>query len=187
MPKRAKPVKQDQYAKLKELILYIAEKCQYRKNFGATMLNKILFFSDFIAYAQLGESITGTEYFKLEWGPAPKYLVPAREQLLEEGLIVIQKNPTMRGMQERVVPTGIRTTNLDLFTGRQISLVDKVIASVRRADARSVSGLSHRFYGWQIAQLEETIPYQTVYLREPGTRQIPKAVKRRIDQITRER
>jgi len=173
--------------KLKELILYIAEKCQLRKNFGATMLNKILFFSDFIAYAKLGSSITDAEYFKLEWGPAPKHLLSAREQLFKDGLILVQKIETMKGPQDRIIPTGKRAANIDLFKPRQISLVDDIIASVRRENAESVSGLSHRFYGWQITNLKEIIPYETVYLTDPVKKQPSEAVKKKIEQLVHER
>ncbi|HZQ34888.1 MAG TPA: hypothetical protein VFD32_03070 [Dehalococcoidia bacterium] len=45
--------------KLGELILYVAEKSSDDPRFGATKLNNILFFSDFLAFGQLGRSITG--------------------------------------------------------------------------------------------------------------------------------
>ena len=46
-------------AKLRELILYVAERCENDPDFGALKLNKILFNADFIAYALTGKAITG--------------------------------------------------------------------------------------------------------------------------------
>ena len=51
--------------KFKELVIYIAGRCESDPYFGAVKLNKLLFFSDFFAYAKLGNPITGAEYMKL--------------------------------------------------------------------------------------------------------------------------
>ena len=48
----------DGEVRLLELILYVAEKCQDDPKFGATKLNKILWWADFLAYAQHGTPIT---------------------------------------------------------------------------------------------------------------------------------
>ncbi len=48
-------------AKLVELILYIADKCENDPHFGKTKLNKILFFSDMLYYGFFGNAITGVE------------------------------------------------------------------------------------------------------------------------------
>ncbi len=173
------------HTKLKELMLYIAERCQFRHNFGATMLNKILFFSDFISYARYGEPITGEDYFKLDWGPAPKYLLEAREELEREGAIITQVKKTWRGDQTRIVPKD-READLSVFDARQISLVDSIVDELKDESAKSVSGLSHKFYGWQITPDRETIPYETVFLREPKPKTTPKNVRDRIDRLVQQ-
>jgi hypothetical protein len=43
--------------KMKELILYISQKCADDTKFGATKLNKILYFSDFLAYASMAHPL----------------------------------------------------------------------------------------------------------------------------------
>ncbi len=69
-----------------ELLLYISKKCASDPKFGATKLNKILFYSDFLAYAQLGNSITGCEYQKLPHGPVPKRILAVRAALERQGV-----------------------------------------------------------------------------------------------------
>jgi len=171
------------HTKLKELILYIAEKCEGWGNWGATMLNKILFFSDFIAYAKYGESITGEDYFKLPKGPAPKYLVAAREQLERAEDAVVQKKPTLRGIQDRLIP--LREPELSYFKAEQIAIVDYVIDELKNENSDSVSGLSHTFYGWQTAKDKEIIPYNTVFLKEPVLREMPSAVRIAIAKLAK--
>src|SRR4051794_11181803 len=62
--------------KFRELVLYLAERSEGDKHFGATKLNKLLFYADFVYYLYFGNSITGHTYQKLEHGPAPRALKP---------------------------------------------------------------------------------------------------------------
>ena len=68
-------------SKLQELILYIARRSEDDRHFGANKLNKLLFYSDFLAYAKTGRSFTGAPYERLEHGPAPRGLAAALEEL----------------------------------------------------------------------------------------------------------
>src|SRR5687767_11846412 len=72
-------------AKFDELVLYVALRSADDSTYGATKLNKILFYSDFFFYAKCGESITGAEYQKLERGPAPRQMKPAEARLVASG------------------------------------------------------------------------------------------------------
>jgi len=174
------------HTRLKELIMYIADRCQFRPNYGATMLNKILFFSDFKAYAKFGASITNEDYFKLPWGPAPKYLLEAQEELVKAGRAIVQSRLTTKGPQRRTIPLR-DDLDLSVFSPEQISLIDSVIESLRDEDAESVSGLSHKFYGWQITKTEHVIPYATVFLKEPIPTPAPEAVRTTIDRLQKNR
>lgn len=151
--------------KFKELILYIAQQCQSHPFFGATKLNKLLFFSDFIAYEDLGESITGAEYMALEFGPAPRRMLPIRWEMLLERDIVIERS----GAQTRTIPR--RPPNLERFSPEEREIVDRLIGLLQFRDADWVTELSHRFLGWRAAWAETlatgewaTIPYETVHV-----------------------
>ena len=50
--------------KFEELVLFVAELSQADENFGATKLNKILFFIDFLSYKRSGVGMTGAKYIK---------------------------------------------------------------------------------------------------------------------------
>ena len=58
---------------MRELILYVLQRSTQGPNMGGTKLNKVLFRSDFGAFLNLGEPITGHPYFKLKNGPAPRH------------------------------------------------------------------------------------------------------------------
>lgn len=149
--------------KFKELILYIAQQCQSHPIFGATKLNKLLFFSDFIACEDLGEPITGAEYMALEFGPAPRKMIPIREEMLLDGDIIIERS----GAQTRTVPQ--RPPDPEFFSPEEREIVDKLIGLLKFQDADWITELSHRFLGWKAAWAETlatgkwaTIPYESV-------------------------
>lgn len=149
--------------KFKELVLHIASKSQDDPKFGATKLNKILFFSDFLAYAHLGTAITGAEYQRLAKGPAPRAMVPVRNEMLENGDIRIEEREYFGRQQSRVVP--LRLPTHSVFTMNEIALVDNIIEQLRHHDAVSISDLSHEAsMAWQAAFDGETIPYSTVFV-----------------------
>ena len=149
---------------LGELILYVSDKCAGDDMFGATKLNKILWWSDFIAYEKYGRPITGAEYMRLGRGPAPRRLVPVRQALVEAGDATVRRDQRLIGYtQDRVVP--LRSPNLDLFTGSQISLVDQVIELTWGKSATSVSHMSHG-KAWAIPSDRGTIPYEAVFLSD---------------------
>lgn len=151
--------------KFKELLLYLARECKDDTYFGATKLNKQLFFADFLAYARFGHPITGAAYMALPYGPGPKRLVPIREEMIEDDDLYLER----RGSQERIV--ALRKPNMKLFSKEEIETVDEVIESLREHDAEKVSQLSHKFLGWLAARAESEargynviIPYSTVFV-----------------------
>src|SRR3974390_2259391 len=108
------------YAKLAELILYISKMSQDDPRFGATKLNKILFFSDFSQYRKKRKAISDDTYQRLENGPAPKHLVPVRDRLITSKSLTMQKLSYYGKTQTR--PVALREPDLSLFTAEEIAL-----------------------------------------------------------------
>jgi hypothetical protein len=154
--------------KLKELIIYLANKCQGDDAFGAVKINKLLFYADFLAYLNFGHAITGHEYQVLNNGPAPRRFLPIRRQLEEQDdIIVYQKDIGASKPQTIIAPK--RQANLGVFTAQEIALVDMLIEDNRYSNGTYMSRESHRFVGWQLGQIGETIPYEVALVskREP--------------------
>src|ERR1041384_212988 len=89
--------------KFRELVLYIADRCQDDPRFGATKLNKILFYADFLHYGESGTPLTGATYRKLEHGPAPKQLLPTQTKLVSDGSAALSKRERYGYVQKRIV------------------------------------------------------------------------------------
>jgi len=151
--------------KLAELVLYVSQKCANDPCFGATKLNKILYFSDFLAFGNWGAPITGGEYQNLPNGPAPRRLLPVRDALVANRELVVQAVQLKSGnVQHRTV--NLREPDLTIFSGAEIALVDDVTRRLEGMDAEQTSELSHRMVGWKMTRPGETIPYESVFVSD---------------------
>ena len=149
--------------RLRELILYIAERCEDDPTFGATKLNKILWFSDFIAYLYHAKPITGVEYQRLPNGPAPRRLLPIRAKMEAAREIVVRKPKGHLYTRHTVI--ALREPNLDDFSKHEVSLVDEVIRKLWGKSAAEISDLSH-LMAWKSVRDKESIPYEAAFLSD---------------------
>ena len=148
--------------RFRELIVYIASKSVDDPSFGATKLNKILYHSDFRAFERFGVPLTGAPYFRLKNGPAPRVMVPVRDELVAEGVIEVVKKDLGNGyVQHRVIAR--RNPVLEHFTADEIALVDEVIRELWPQTATEVSDASHDIR-WRTLQDKDPIPYEFAFL-----------------------
>lgn len=150
-------------SRFQELVVYLAQKCASDETFGATKLNKLLYFSDFLSYQRYGKSITGAAYMKLEFGPVPEQIFKTRKALIRDK--AIQEVEMVYGgyRQRRIVAK--RQADLSKFSPEDIALVDQVIDWLRNQNASSVSQLSYNI-AWKIAGFKGQIPYESVFLSD---------------------
>jgi len=148
--------------KFRELVLYVATKSASDRTFAATKLNKLLFFSDFLAYRSLGEPITGHRYQKLPRGPTPVALLPIVRELEMEGACEWVERVHF-GRKQRVL-VALREPDVSVLSAEEVALVDDVIQELWGQNAREVSDLSHEFPGWKAAKMQDDIPYETVFV-----------------------
>jgi hypothetical protein len=155
--------------KLQELVLHIAKETKDDPNFGRTKLAKVLFYSDFAAYADSGESISGATYVRQPNGPFPRELPDAEKSLLRSHPPRARVERWQRGRERdeyeenRILP--LDEPNTRLFEPWQLLVVGDWIRDISRASAKRISDLSHRHPGWVLAR--ETgvdIPYETAAL-----------------------
>lgn len=139
----------DAGTKLNNLILYLAEQSADDPNFERGKLAFLLFFCDFGAKAELGESITGARYRKLPQGP-----------ISDEWLDVEQEQPVSG-----------QSADLSLLSADQRNLVDGVLERHRQDDATSLGVLAKAFPGYEAAFDGEEIPYHTVLISRDGPTQ----------------
>lgn len=152
--------------KFKELLLYVATKLEF-KPLGAVKINKIPFYSDFLAFANFGSPITGAKYIRKPLGPVASQMVPAVQELVEEKAAIEKEvYAPVYDKQRRLL--ALRKADLSKFTSDEIALVDEIIEICKDSTGKDMSELSHDFPGWQLIPANEEIPYSTISIpRDP--------------------
>jgi hypothetical protein len=137
--------------KMKELILHVAAACAHDPLCGAVKFDKILFYSDFLAYLKLGRSITGQPYFAIKNGPAPQQFVPIREEMMRAGDIEIEETP-IPGLEHPFVRiVAKRRPDYSVLSPEEIEIVAEVIIKTKKLTGTNLSAKSHLFKGWELA------------------------------------
>ena len=156
----------DNEQRLRELILYIVQKCGDHALFGATKLNKVLYYADFYSYAKFGKPITGVAYQHLKNGPAPKRLLPVQNEMAEQGELRVFRKQLLHGRWQTRFEA-LRDANVGIFSGAEIALVDQIIEYLRDKTAEVVSEESH-LLPWRLTNQGDLIPYEYVFLVDLG-------------------
>jgi hypothetical protein len=140
------------FEKFKSAIHYIVWKAGSHKGFGATKLNKALWFADARAYVLKGHSITGATYIREKWGPVPRAAMPARDELQKAGLIEIWIDNGQTRFRTKTRP------DMSSFADYEMQALDFWIKEIdEQHTAQSISDKTHD-YGWEIAKMGEEIP-----------------------------
>jgi hypothetical protein len=156
--------------KFKELILYISEQYRSDPDYGSTVLNKVLFFADSIAYGKLGQPITGADYIRERRGPVPRAVrLLSRSPLQElerEGALRREEHPVLNVPKPmtRIVPIPLRAADLTVFSQDELEVINDVIGTFRGWKAGPLSKYTHEFPAWRSVPVNATIPYETIFI-----------------------
>lgn len=185
MDARAAGAAQPKYneTKFAELMLYVAKKMECSPSYGATILNKVLFYSDFRHYEKYGASITGAEYRRRAFGPAPHKLLPVRDGLVSVGRAKLVSKSVGPNGHEQVRLEAVDEPDLSRFSGTEIAVVDEVIEWLWDQTAVSASNRSHEFLGWKLVEPDEAIPYQMVFLRKTPVTDSDRETARHVEKL----
>lgn len=148
--------------RFRRLALYFASRSRDDRAFGKTKLVKLLFYSDFFAYGELGASITGATYLKFPHGPYPECIDEEINCIVQIGDGVVENARYFGKEQRRLI--ALQSVNIDIFSGPEISIAEQVLEALRDQDAAGVSRLSHLEPAWQFVNDRDTIPYELVFV-----------------------
>lgn len=155
----------DKGRRMRELIVYISDKLSDDHTYGATKLNKVLWWADFLSYRERGQPITGERYQRLPKGPCPVRLLPVRRSMIDDKDIAMRQQRLGLNTQDRVI--SLRNADLSIFDGEDIAIVDAVIESLRGKNADEVSAESH-LRAWRTRGDKDLIPYEASLLSDEG-------------------
>jgi hypothetical protein len=150
-------------SKFVEFVLYVAERLRDSPAGGATKLNKSLWYSEIEHLRRYGTTITGADYQKLERGPAPRRLLPVREELVAKGQATVVKSRLGRHTEDRLVPQ--REPDMSAFSESELATINLVLDRLEPMSGAEVSDLSHEEPAWYLPDMFETIEPELAYLR----------------------
>ncbi len=126
---------------LKNVILYFIEK---ENGVYKTMMNKLLFYSDFLAYKRYGIGITGLSYQALQFGPVPvkwDRVYSAFDEINAECVLFDNGNAGEKLVSDMPYDKTV-------LTDEQVAILEQVYMTFRNDSARSVSEKSHEEMAW---------------------------------------
>ncbi len=151
-------------ARLRELILYVSEKCEKADRFGMIKLNKIIWRADFRAFQARRSPITGATYHKLRLGPAPVDMRPVLEEMRRKREIEIESiDFTISKSEKRVV--AVLPANLTYFNAEDRKFIDEAIEYYWNKTGMEASDESHGV-AWRTRAERQKIPYEAVFLND---------------------
>lgn len=173
-------------SRARQLILYVANRCETAKFFGAIKLNKILWKADFDSFIERGVPITGREYRRQKLGPTLREMRPIQDDMLRDGAIRIERRDFGDGIvEQRTVALDI--PDLSLFTAEDIAYVDRAIRHYWDMTGTETSDQSHGV-AWRTRANGDPMPYEAAILsdRSPTSKQMDRlrAIIRRREMTT---
>lgn len=149
--------------KLEQAILFFLHQAP-TMHLERAKLMKLLYFADFDHFERHNESITGSRYFKLPYGPEPIEVEDIVSDMAAMGRIRCFFVRDFRGhTQDRCEP--IEALNPFDFTGTERETLDLVATRWRDANVQDISAASHDEAPWQAVKFDELIPYSLAYYR----------------------
>ncbi len=125
---------------LKHVLLYIIGRCG---EVFCTKMNKLLFYSDFVAYRRYGMAITGLTYKALEYGP-----VPERWDRIYSMFDEVVLEPRLSGVKEGVVLFSEKVLDAGVLTANEQNVLDEVCSRFADMSSTDMSRISHCEDAW---------------------------------------
>lgn len=151
--------------KFRNALIYILEKCAGKPNVGETVLNKLLYFSDFNYYEIYEEFLTGADYKKLPHGPVPQNLITILNEMIDSGKLKRIKTNYHGFSQTRYLP--LQKADLTQMKASEKDVIDRVIDQMSDWNASMISDYSHGDRPWKATETNSRIDYELVFYRLP--------------------
>ncbi|MBQ7774115.1 MAG: DUF4065 domain-containing protein [Bacteroidales bacterium] len=142
--------------KLKNILLYIIGQCG---ELFCTKMNKMLFYADFLAYRDMGMSLTGLSYRALNYGP-----VPERWDRIYSQFDEVRLEPKVNGDKEGMIFIPEGDADLSFFSAEELKILDLVCGRFSECSAAEISKISHEEPAWiECSSKHSRIPYEYAF------------------------
>lgn len=165
--------------KFKELVLLLAARSKDDPLMSRVKLNKLLYRCDFESFRILGQSMTGAQYVRGEFGPMAAELPGAEKDLGKRGYLGYRSEGV--GPYTQKIPIALEPPDERQFTSEEHTIIAAALAELLPYGGKAASDWSHEHSaGWRVKKMDEAIPYETgIVLLHPAPDEILDEIIRR--------
>lgn len=133
------------FDKLTEMIVFFTERLSPMK----TVMNKLLFYSDFLFFKNKSFSISGTRYVAIDYGPVPNNFNTIFETIQRNNDIELKGIDFGNGYYgEQFVTIPNRVFNPEIFSKDEINTLEVVLERFKDLNRNEIVDLSHEEDAW---------------------------------------
>lgn len=158
-------------AKYKHMILkYLRMKLTHKSDgmIPKTKLAKLLYLADFAWFYNHGESMSGMQYRKIEYGPVPDAFFRALDELEESGKIVIERKED-NGKEMFLIheSESNRNEKITCLTKKEIELMEEIGKKWKDRKTKEIVNFTHNQLPYTLCRPDEIIPYELITQEDP--------------------
>ena len=144
-------------SKYQNAILYFIKYCN-NQYLGATKLNKLLYYLDFISYRDRKKSVSGDSYLHLQYGPVPEHVDEILADLQKKKLLNIQRysykqNDTFNFRLER-------EPDMNAFDKYEKDLLENICKEFELWNTEKIVNQTHLEAPWFYSKPYEKVDYE---------------------------
>ena len=135
--------------------------CDQVNGVSRTVINKLLFYADFLNFKTSTVSMTGTAYRRAQYGPVPCIYAQLLERMEMDDLLVCREVTHPNGYMGYNYEPGAKVASPSIdFTPHEQTVLACVAEAFRACTAKDISERSHRESAWQNTADGQLISYQ---------------------------
>lgn len=143
-------------AKYMGAVLYFVKYCN-NAFLGATKLNKLLYYLDFISYRDMEKPVTGDIYIHKDFGPVPENIDVILSELKTENFISAEIIPYMDGFKQKF--EALKAPDLASFSEYEKNLLHDICKTFELWETEKIVAQTHLEAPWFYSQPYETVDY----------------------------
>lgn len=145
------------YSRFAYVVIYL---CRELGEVCTTVINKILFYADFLNYKTATVSLTGTAYRRLDYGPVPANYDTLLSKMESEGLVEKEEKVFSDGCTGYYYKPGPKAESIQLeLTKHEENVLSFIAKEFEKCNAREISERSHKENAWLNTKDRELISY----------------------------
>ncbi len=133
-----------------------------------TKLAKLLYLADFAWFYEHGESMSGMQYRKINYGPVPDSFFRAMDELEESGKINVERKSD-NGKEMFLISESESNKNEKIvtLTKEESSLMEQIGKKWKDKKTKEIVNFTHNQLPYSLCKPDEIIPYELITQEDP--------------------